>query len=223
MERYTRNQNMISESEQDILLSNRVAVIGCGGLGGNVIEMLARIGVGSLVLVDFDKFTTSNLNRQLLSKEGNIGKFKIEEAKKRVAEINSDINVITYNERFDKINATEILMNCDVVIDCLDNIETRFTLEKYATKVNIPLIHGAISSWYGQVTTILPNDMTLNKIYSNESSFIDKSGNPAFTPSIIASIQVSECIKLLLNKGDTLRHKLLVIDLLLNTFNVIEL
>lgn len=223
MERYSKNKKMLSDEEQDILLSKCIAVIGCGGLGGNVIEMLARIGVKSLKLVDFDCFNSSNLNRQILSNEQNLGKFKVEEAKIRVNMINSGIDVTVYKTEFTNENAKDILSDCDIVLDCLDNIKSRLILEKYASIINIPLIHGAISGWYGQVSTILPNDNNFKKIYGNVDSYTDENGNPSFTPNTIASIQVSECIKVLLNKGEILRNKLLIIDLLFNTTNIIEL
>lgn len=200
--------------ENERLKFFKVCVVGCGGLGGYAIEMLGRLGIGHITAVDGDIFTESNLNRQLLCTNSNLGKNKALEAMERMKAINDLIEVEPIPYYINEDNAIDILGGHDVVIDALDNIETRFLLQNKCEKLNIPLVHGAISGWHGQATTIFPGDKTLNFIYKNNQDIPKALGNPSFTPPIIASIQVTEALKILLNRGDLLRHKLLLINLL---------
>lgn len=225
MNRYSRNISSISLEENQVLRQSKVCVVGCGGLGGYIIEMLGRLGVGSITAVDGDVFDKTNLNRQLLSDENTIGKSKAIESQKRMTIVNSDIEVIPVVEFINELNAEDILGGHNVIVDALDNIPSRFVLQEACSMLNIPLVHGAIAGWYGQVSTIYPNEGTLNKIYRKDiSSGLEKElGNPAFTPALISSIQVSEVVKILINRGDLLRNKLLFINTLNHEYDVIEL
>lgn len=224
MERYIRNKNMFTDEDMKIFQKTKVCVIGCGGLGGYIIEMLSRIGIGEISIVDGDTFCENNLNRQLISKEKNIGESKALEAKKRVEEINSNIKINALVEYINEENIDKILKGQDIVIDALDNIETRKLLGNSAKKNKVPYIYGAIAGWYGQVSTIFPEDNTLDYIYKNKiiRGKEKELGNPSFTPGVIASMQVSEAIKVILNKKNYLRNKLLYIDLLNNEYEIIE-
>ncbi|MBU0463830.1 MAG: ThiF family adenylyltransferase, partial [Proteobacteria bacterium] len=157
-ERYDRNFNTLSLEEQKTLGTSKVVVIGLGGLGGSVCEMLARVGIGHLTLIDGDVFEASNLNRQLLSEEHLIGFPKAQAAKNRVNAINSEVIVKHLVEYVDESNMYERIKDADVVMDCLDSIDTRFLLQKAAQKVSIPIVSGAIAGVAGQVTTIFPKD-----------------------------------------------------------------
>lgn len=223
-DRYKKNISSLSIEENERLKDFSVCIIGCGGLGGYIIEMLARLGIGHLTLVDYDVFEESNLNRQILCKEDSIGISKVEIGKNRIKEINSDVEVTFVKQELKEDNCKEIIKNHDVVIDALDSISTRFILQNSCENLGIPMIHGAIGGWFGQVCTIFPGDNTLSLIYKNGiDKGIEKSlGNPAFTPANIASIQVGEVIKILLSKGSILRNKLLIVDLLYNEYNIIE-
>lgn len=227
MERYSRNMKTLSKEENEKLKDFKVCVVGCGGIGGYVIEMLGRIGVGNITVIDGDVFEESNLNRQILSRNESLGLSKALEAKCRMESVNPLIKVDAVHIVLSEENALEILSNHDVVIDALDNIKSRFLVQDSCKTLNIPLIHGAIAGWYGQVTTILPGDDTLNKIYNKEKKDlkgIEKElGNPAFTPALVASIEVSEVIKLLIGRGELLNKKMLFIDLLSNEYNILPL
>lgn len=225
MDRYSRNLSSISHDENLVLQSSKVCVMGCGGLGGHIIEMLGRLGIGHITAVDSDVFEVSNLNRQLFSDEMSIGKSKALMAVERMKVVNSNIEVIPVTQYIDKTNAKEILGGHELVIDALDNIESRLVLEKACKDLNIPLVHGAIAGWYGQVCTIFPGEKTLSKIYSSGISkgMEKRLGNPSFTPALVASMEVSEAVKILLGKGELLRNKLLFLDLLSNEFVIIEL
>lgn len=224
MLRYSRNKNLMSDDEIILLSQKKVCVLGLGGLGGYIVEMLSRIGVGSLTLVDGDVFDETNLNRQLFSSMNNLGNSKALEAEKRVKGINPLTKVIPVYEFVDSSNAMKIIANHDVIVDALDSIDLRKSIAKVCTELNLPLVHGAIAGWYGQVATIYPNDTTLDILYPKDiKRGIEKElGNPSFTPALVASIQVSEVIKLLLNRGDLLRNSFMMIDLYTNDIEVIK-
>lgn len=228
-ERYQRNLGSIGGAEgQLLLLDSRVAVIGLGGLGGLAAELLARMGVGTIVLVDGDIFSENNLNRQVLSTEDNLGQKKAEAAQKRIAAINAAVETVVFTEMAQEQNIEEMLQGCRAVLDCLDNIKTRFLLQKTCQKLGIPMIHGAIAQFYGQVSTIFPEDVGLKAIYSSFNDQQDKGieaqlGNPAATPALIAAWQVQEAVKVLLKIGEPLKNRLLFIDTLQGSCETIEL
>ena len=215
--RYQRNRNMISIAEQLQLFRSRIAVIGCGGLGGYIIEGLARLGVGQIVAIDPDIFEEHNLNRQLLATSRNLGQAKVEAALARVNEINPAVTVTPVKDTFCTANGRELLDGVTVAVDALDSISYRLELAEVCTEMKIPLVHGAIGGWYGHVATQLPGDTTVQRIYRNwvEGKGIEKElGNPAFTPAVVASLQVAEICKIVLKRGELLRNRKLSIDLL---------
>lgn len=224
MKRYLKN-GILSQKEQEKISQAKVCVLGCGGLGGYILEMLARLGIGHLTLVDYDRFDASNLNRQILCTEDNLGDLKVQVANKRIQAINGNVSVTVISQGMTDKNVEMIINGHDLAMDALDTIEARLLLEDACEDLNIPLIHGAIAGWYGQVTTLLPGDRSLSKFYKNSRNrgIEETIGNPSFTPAMIASIQVSECLKVLLNKEDILSKKMLFIDLLANEFNEIPL
>ncbi len=227
-ERYDRNFNTLSHEEQKILGTSKVVVIGLGGLGGSVCEMLARVGIGHLTLIDGDVFEASNLNRQLLCQENLIGFPKAQAAKNRVNAINSEVKVRYFIEYVDESNMYERIKDADVVMDCLDSIDTRFKLQKAAQKASIPIVSGAIAGVAGQVTTIFPDDKGYELIYGKKGQKQSKgvetrTGNIAYCAFFVAALQSSECLKVLLDRGDILRNKLLIAELWTNTFDIMDL
>ena len=215
--RYQRNRQAISLNQQLTLFRSRVAVIGCGGLGGYVIEQLARLGVGTIIAIDPDVFEEHNLNRQLLSTTGTLGRAKVEAAAARVAEINPAVTLIPVRDFYSPENGTELLRGAQVVVDALDSIPTRLALAETCAELGVPLVHGAIGGWYGQVTTQFPGDDTIQKLYSRwvEGKGVEQQlGNPSFTPALVASIETAEVCKILLGEGETLRNRKLSINLL---------
>jgi molybdopterin-synthase adenylyltransferase len=227
-DRYIRNYNSLTLKDQDLLLKSRVCVVGLGGLGGCVMEMLTRTGIGSLTGIDNDKFDSSNLNRQIFCQENSIGNSKANVALNRLASINSQISLNCLDVCLTKTNAYNLIKNFDIVIDCLDSIITRFVLQDAAKKASIPLVSGAIAGASGQVTVIFPEDKGFELIYGKKKEELthgveNEIGSLSFGAFLISSIQVSETIKILLNKNDLLRNKLLIADLWSNTFDVIDL
>lgn len=222
--RYDRNVGTVSKQEQALLQEKSVCVIGCGGLGGGVIEGLARLGVGRLTIVDGDVFDASNLNRQVLSNEENIGEGKAAEGVRQMKQINSQVEICPLHTMLDAQNCRDIIRNHDVVADALDNVQSRLILEDACEKEGIPLVHGAIAGWNGQVAVVRPNDRLLHIIYQNleDRGAEVETGNPSFTPAVVSGIQVAEVLKLLLGKEGTLENRLLMIDLLSHQYEVIE-
>ena len=221
-QRYERNIGGITQAEQELLAGKRAAIVGCGGLGCYSAELLTRLGLGHLTLFDGDVFAPSNLNRQLYSMEANIGKSKASESKKRLLQLRSNLSVEAFDIFLDEDNSEEFLVNHDVIIDALDNVKTRLLLEKTANALAIPLIHGAVEGWNIQASTVFPGDFTLSLIYHANREFERPSVLP-FAPAFCANVQVAEAVKVLLNRGHLLRKKLLSVDLLNWSFEVIEL
>jgi len=220
--RYQRNRQTISTAGQRQLFKSRVAVIGCGGLGGYVIEQLARLGVGELVVIDPDFFEEHNLNRQLLSSPAELGLSKVTAAVARVGSINPAVTVTPREVAFCAANGAELLTGVQLVVDALDSIPVRLELAAACAGLNLPLVHGAIGGWYGHVTTQFPGDRTIESIYCNwvqGKGMEQHLGNPAFTPAVVASIQVAEACKVLLGDAPLLRHRMLSVDLLSMEFH----
>jgi len=215
--RYRRNRATVSTSDQLRLCRSRVAVIGCGGLGGYLIEQLARLGVGALVVVDPDVFEEHNLNRQLLSSPAQLGSAKVEVAKERVATVNPAVEVVAHRVAFSRANGRELLRGCAVVLDGLDSVLVRRELAASCAELEIPLVHGAIAGWYGQVALQLPGgDLSplLRASSASGKGIETKLGNPSFTPAVVASLQVAEAAKVLLGRATSLARRALLVNLL---------
>lgn len=215
--RYQRNRSMISAAQQQQLFRSRVAVVGCGGLGGYVLEELARMGVGSLVAIDPDVFEEHNLNRQLLSSPSTLGASKAVAAARRIADVNPAVDVRVVDEPFTLDRADALVAGVAVAVDALDSVETRLTLAAGCARLGIPLVSGTIAGWFGYVTTVFPGEHTLERLYSRFTGgrgIEADLGNPSFTPAAVASLQVAETVKVLLGTGALLRNKVLCVNLL---------
>ena len=212
--RYNRNMPALSPEECLALRQKRVCVVGCGGLGGYVIEILARAGVGALTVIDGDVFEVTNLNRQLLSEEALLGTNKTEAAAARVRKINSDVSVTAVPEFFGKENGRRLLEGCDLVVDALDNAGARHLLAHICAVLDLTIIHGAISGWHGQLTVVPPGSDVFDKLYPARASEAPKKGNPPFTPAACAALQAAEAVKLLIGRPSHLIGQLLLMDLM---------
>ena len=218
--RYVRNLNIMNIHEQLKLAESTVAVVGAGGLGGQVILMLARLGIGKLIVIDHDSFDETNLNRQALSSLDALGQSKVQKAASTVKSINPGVEVKPHHCKLEKSNAEELLEAAEVIVDALDNIPTRLTLGSAAKNLKVPLVHGAIAGFEGQVMTIFPEDKGLINLYGEGIPSKDKKdspeailGVPVLTPSTIACFQAMEVFKVLLKRGKPLQNKMLYLDL----------
>lgn len=213
--RYARNRTTISVDDQLRLLRARVGVIGCGGIGGHVVEGLARLGVGKIVAVDPDCFEESNLNRQVLSTVAMLGRAKVEAAVERIAAVNPAVTVIPCCERLTRNNGATLLRDCAVVVDALDSIAARMDLAAVCDVLEIPMVHAAIAGWYGQVSVRFPGETTLERLYGQGGGLGEqvRLGNPSFTPAVVAAFEVAEVCKILIAQGEPLRGRVLMLDL----------
>lgn len=226
--RYLRNIGTIGIEGQIKLLRSTVVVCGVGGLGGTIIELLARQGIGHLVIVDKGRFVENNLNRQIIATEGDLRKSKVKAAAGRVKKINSAVVVTPINKTINSQTVTEFIKNADVVLDGLDNFMTRQIVANACNKLKIPFVHGAIAGFCGQMMTILPGDEGFKAIcdISGRKSgcgIETLTGNPAATPAIIAAWEVQEAIKIITEIGDLIRDQLIFLDFLDNTVDQISL
>ena len=220
-ERYARNIPALSLEECRLLREKTVAVIGCGGLGGHLIELLARVGVGKIRAVDGDVFESSNLNRQLLSREEILGLSKAREAAERVHAVNSQVAVEAVPEFLTADNAATVLSGCDAVVDGLDSIAARRILANACRQAGIPYIYGAIAGWVAQAAVILP-ESSLPEILLPEGTESTNKSVLSFTPALCASVQASLCVKVLTGRAVE-QGTLLYFDLLHQEFESIPL
>jgi molybdopterin/thiamine biosynthesis adenylyltransferase len=215
--RYQRNRQTISILQQYKLFKSKAVIIGCGGLGGYLVEELARLGIGNLVIIDSDVIEEHNLNRQLLSSAEVLNRAKVEVASERVHSINPAVTVTPLKTVFDHDNGRELVQGADVVLDGLDTIPMRIELAQICHEMSIPLVHGAIGGWYGQVATQLPGDNISQRIFGMTPPIkgIERDlGNPSFTPAVVASLQAAEACKILLREGKCMSKRILFINLL---------
>jgi len=211
-ERYIRNLGALSEAECALLREKTVLVAGCGGLGGYLIEMLLRLGVGEIRAADGDCFEASNLNRQLFSAPGLLGKPKAEVAAERAAAVNPDVRFVAVPEFVTEANVDSLIRGCDAVLDALDNIASRHMLAKACAQAHIPLIHGAICGWSAQAAVVMPGDDLMEQIYPAGAALSSKA-SLSFTPPFCAALQTALCVQLLTGR-EIETGKLYVADLL---------
>ena len=219
--RYERNVPALSVAECALLGAKRVAVIGCGGLGGHIIELLARVGVGHIVAVDGDVFDKTNLNRQLLSETALIGRSKAQAAYDRMQRINPDVEVTPVMAFLCEDNAADIITGCDAVVDALDNVQARRILSRACEKAGIPYVYGAISGWVAQCAVSMPGDGLIEKLFGAEPEITDKSVL-SFTPALCAAAQCALCVKLLCGR-DVQTGQIYYFDLLNMEFETIPM
>lgn len=214
--RYLRNLGTVGWEGELALLQSTVGIVGAGGLGGWIIEGLARMGVGRLIILDGDVFEENNLNRQAFCREGDLGRPKAEVARQRVAEVNAAVEVVAHYVRVDEEQMVQLLQGSNVLVDALDALPTRLALQRAARRLSVPMVHGAIAGYVGQVMTIFPEDAGLFGLYGGdrvpERGIEAQWGNPAATPMMVAAWQVQEVVKLLTGRGEPLRHRLLFMD-----------
>lgn len=226
--RYVRNVGTIGLDGQARLLRSTAAVVGLGGLGGFITEALARMGVGRLILIDGDVFEEHNFNRQLLSGEAKLGMSKADAAARRVAEINSAVEVTPHAAMLTRENLPQLLGEAGVVVDALDRLPIRLILQEGVQALGIPLVHGSIAGFLGQVMTIFPGDPGLRGLYGGANELPEQGleaqlGTPAATPMAVAAWEAQEAVKILAGCGEPLRNRLLVMDMGTGSVDFLEL
>jgi len=207
---FSRQASLLGEECQERLFNSSVFVAGVGALGCVVAELLVRAGIGTLWLTDFATVDPPDLNRQLLYTSEDLGKKKVFIAKEKLKRINPSANIFPIDAKIK--SGFELPEKLDVVVDCLDNFESRFFLEELAWKRGIPLVHGGISRFFGQVTVVIPGETKrLSEVFKGAK---DESHVPVvgYVPVVVGALQVHQVLNLLCNKP-TLTNKLLILDL----------
>jgi sulfur-carrier protein adenylyltransferase/sulfurtransferase len=212
------------------LLQSRVLLIGAGGLGSPASLYLAAAGVGTLGIVDDDRVDASNLQRQIAHSTETLGEWKAESAKRTLQALNPDVNVLTYAERIDSENVDRILGDgWDVIVDGADNFPTRYLLNDAAVWHDIPLVHGSIYRFEGQVTVFKPHESPCYRCLFPQppppelAPSCAEGGVLGVLPGIVGSLQASEALKLCLGIGDSLAGRLLLFDALSTEFSEVTL
>jgi adenylyltransferase/sulfurtransferase len=220
LDKYSR-QVMLEEigyAGQLKLKNSRICVIGVGGLGNPITSRLAAMGVGTLRIIDRDVIELSNLHRQTMFSESDVGKVKVEVAAKKLSEKNPDCNIEALAVSVNEYTALEVIEGCDVVIDALDSVDARYALNKACVKLNIPFVTGAAVGVTGQAFTILPKE---SACYYCMFPDLDEGSMPTCSlegvhPSILsvmAGIEVAEAIKVIMGKKPSLSDKILHVDI----------
>jgi molybdopterin/thiamine biosynthesis adenylyltransferase len=221
-DKYQRNLGTIGYEGQRRILLAKVTVVGLGGLGGYVVEQLARCGTGRIIGVDEDHFDQTNLNRQLLAERSSIGLNKTEVAQRRVSAINDAVEFHPFTSKVENLDKA-VYDDVDVIFDCLDVIPSKLYLQDVGERLDIPVVHGAIGGWYGQVAVVWPGSQLLRVLYGEKREGIERElGNPPFTPAVIAGLMVAEGIKVLLGKKER-ENGLFMIDLLSNQWEYLTI
>jgi sulfur-carrier protein adenylyltransferase/sulfurtransferase len=206
------------------LLDARVLLLGAGGLGSPAALYLAAAGVGTIGIVDMDVVDESNLQRQILHNVDRVGERKVDSAKKTLTAINPDVNVVTHDVRLGADNVLDILSGYDIVVDGADNFPVRYLLNDAALKLEIPVVHGSIFRFEGQVTVFKPHDGPCYRCFLPEPPPAElapscaEAGVLGVLPGIVGSIQAVETIKLILGVGEDLSGRLLAYDSLEQSF-----
>jgi len=220
--RYDRQLELLGKSGQENLNNSSVAVVGLGGLGSPATIYLAIAGLGKLVLVDHDEVVLSNLNRQFLHWDEDLGRQKSRSAAEKLKRVNSEISVETLELELTANTAGE-LSDIDLVIGAVDNFETRYLLNELAVDRGIPYIHGAVEGFRGQLTTVVPGETPcLRCIFPDEPP--DRSGIQVLgvTAGVIGTMMANEAIKVLTDRGNLVTGRLLMADLASGEFDSVD-
>ena len=206
---------------QKKILNSKVLIIGAGGLGCPVADLLTRAGVGELGVMDYDKVSLSNIHRQILYTSKDVGKYKAKILKRKLNLINKEVKINIYNQKANEKNLKNIINKYDIVIDGSDNFKTKFLLNKFSQKFKKKLIIGAISKFDGHVFTFdftLKNSPCLKCFYQSDPSDeilnCESEGILGSTANIIGAIQANEALKFILNIGKNLQSNILILDFL---------
>lgn len=230
-DRYSRHLLLpeVGERGQERLLKSRVLLLGAGGLGAPAAMYLAAAGVGTIGLVDADVVDESNLQRQIIHSKSRVGMAKVDSAEAFITDLNPDVKVVKYKERLDSTNVDRIFADWDVIVDGCDNFPTRYLVNDASLKHKIPVVHGSIFRFDGQVTTFVPWQGPCYRCLYPEpppphlAPSCAEAGVLGILPGVVGTLQATEAIKVLLGKGDLLNGRLLQYDSLGMTFRNFKL
>lgn len=209
----------IGLSGQEKIRNTKVAIVGCGGLGCPTLLYLAASGVGTIGIIDFDTVSITNIHRQIIFGNNDVGKKKIEIAKEKINALHPEVNLICYDVMLDETNAESILQNYDIVIDGCDNFLTRYVVNDACVKLNIPLVYGSILNFEGQLAVFCLNkSQNLRNLFPEPPNSEDvpdcsENGVLATVPGIMGTLMANECLKIILGKSN-MRNKFTLVNCL---------
>ncbi len=213
-QRYDRQIIMqgFGEEGQEKLKKAKVVIAGGGGLGSPSSIYLAAAGVGTLRIIDHDTVELSNLNRQILHWDKDVGRNKVDSAAEKLKQLNKEINIEALDETINENNVSELVGDFNVIVDAMDNLETRYLLNRVAVKNRIPFVHGAIYGFEGRAMTVIPGETACLRCIYRGPVPEEKFPVIGVTPAIIGSIQATEVIKYIVGTGRLITDRLLVYD-----------
>ena len=224
--RYSRQaciKNIGSEGQKKLKAAS-VAVVGAGGLGSPALTYLAAAGVGHISIIDFDKVSMSNLNRQFLHAESDIGFPKAVSAKKKLTALNSEIEITSHEETLTNENAKSLLAGCDLVIGAVDSFDTRFIINRASIELNLPYIDGGITGFYGSIIFSQPQKTPcLNCIFPEEKTNKETTGVLGTTAGVIGTLEANLAILWLICHENKIENKLLLYDGLKMSMDLIDI
>jgi adenylyltransferase/sulfurtransferase len=214
LKRYDR-QMMIrgfGEAGQKKLKNTKVFVAGCGGLGSPISYYLAAAGFGHIVICDMDVVDLSNLNRQILHWDSNIGELKVKSGYEKLVQANPEIDVTPLNIKIDADNVYELTHDCDIIMDAMDNFETRYLLNRASLQHKIPYIYASVWGLEGRATTLVPDKTPCLECIFPKAPPKEKFPILGATAGVMGTIQATEAVKVTLGIGQTLENRLLIYD-----------
>lgn len=211
-ERYARQLLLIGEVGQERLKEATIFIAGAGGIGSPVSIYLAALGIGTIVLVDRDVVDRTNLNRQVLHYDRDIGMRKTQSAREKLEAINPDITVRVFDTTIDESNVRSLVARSDGIVDAMDNYATRYLLNEVSQENRIPLFHGAVRGMFGQATTILPGKTACLRCLFPIPPPEEVCPVVGMTPGFIGMVQATEVFKYLVRDGELLANRLLLWD-----------
>ena len=214
-DRFERHRALVGDEGIKTLQQATVAVCGAGGLGSTVLTLLARTGVGHICIYDSGSVDTPDLNRQILYDSSDLGMAKAARAAARLSALKSHIDV---EARAERVGAETQFGDVDLVVDCLDNFESRFAVDTATYEAGVPLVHAGVYEYFGQITSIhRAHTRSLRELFDASTTDLDKEqGKPMFPPAVVcvAAIEASECINILLERSEkTLYRRLATVDI----------
>jgi molybdopterin-synthase adenylyltransferase len=214
LERYDRQLLIreVGQAGQERLKRARIAIAGAGGLGSAAAIYLAAAGIGTIGLIDNDEVRLTNLNRQMLHWTGDVGRKKVASAAEKLKSMNPWTEIIAVDKMITENNVSDLLSGFDAVVDALDNIQTRFLLNKAALDHGMPLFHGAVRAFEGRVTTVIPGETACLRCVYKGSMPEEKFPVIGVTPAVVGSLQATEVIKYIAGIGKLLTDKFVVYD-----------
>jgi molybdopterin/thiamine biosynthesis adenylyltransferase len=224
-ERYDRQILIkeIGQEGQEKLQRSRVVIAGAGGLGSPIALYLTAAGIGMIRVIDHDRVALSNLNRQILHWEDDVGRRKVDSARAKLRNLNSSVEIQAIAETITEENSSELVEGCDAIVDAMDNLPTRYVLNRCAIEKKVPFFHGAVHGFEGRAMTDLPGETACLRCMYRGLVPQEKFPVIGVAPAVIGSIQATEVVKYLVGIGKLLTNRLLVYDGLKATFTEFKL